>query len=222
MGAWHRDPVPRASVRLITWGMIWPMLTFFLIGLPGLPNPGFQHAGTMAPPRGVARRAPHGRDDPHHALHLGRTGALSGSGPGGGERRPGSGAGSRWGRSVACPTPGYCVCGWAPCYARLRSSAWPYIFVALGSLVIALIVGSPSAWILAFLMPFVLSPITLSLNFIAGLAQVRRESPTGAQVSPRGATIFVGACTVVSWSAAIYFAVVDYAALHSPGWEIVR
>ncbi|MFT7168629.1 MAG: hypothetical protein ACI80K_001763, partial [Paracoccaceae bacterium] len=36
MGAWHRDPVPRASVRLITWGMIWPMLTFFLIGLPGL------------------------------------------------------------------------------------------------------------------------------------------------------------------------------------------
>ncbi|MFT6830759.1 MAG: hypothetical protein ACJAZN_000916 [Planctomycetota bacterium] len=49
MGAWHRDPVPRASVRLITWGMIWPMLTFFLIGLPGLLNPGFQHAGTMAP-----------------------------------------------------------------------------------------------------------------------------------------------------------------------------
>lgn len=25
------------------------MLTFFLIGLPGLLNPGFQHAGTMAP-----------------------------------------------------------------------------------------------------------------------------------------------------------------------------
>lgn len=28
VGAWHRDPVPRASVRLITWGMVWPMHIF--------------------------------------------------------------------------------------------------------------------------------------------------------------------------------------------------